>query len=137
MSLTDRKREEGGGGIGGGFIGGAGLQGLPAVCISQGGVALGLRGAGLWARPKSPPRDKRKGKARPVEKKETQHWLSVMQQVRKVFAAEAPQTRPWFQLDRGGDAWPILLDGLHQGDLFTVRAAQDRRVAKGSDEHRR
>jgi hypothetical protein len=56
----------------------------------------------------------------------------VMQQVRAVFAKEAPQTRPWFQLDRGGDAWAVLDDLLTIKDLFTVRAAYDRRVAKQS-----
>jgi len=58
--------------------------------------------------------------------------------VRKVFASEAPQTRPWFQLDRGGDAWPVLLDGLKPGELFTVRATHDRRLMnKSGDEERR
>jgi hypothetical protein len=65
-----------------------------------------------------------------VEEKETRHWLSVLESVRTQFAGR--RCRPWFQLDRGGDAWPVLLEA-HRSDIYiTVRAAHDRRVRSGA-----
>src|SRR5438128_10311426 len=135
LKLTDRKREKGLGVVGPRSAGASGLHVMNALAVSRAGVPLGLCGQAYWAREK---RVKRQGKhdRRPVEEKETRHWLAVMQQARKVFASEAPRTRPWFQLDRGGDAWPVLLDGLKPGELFTVRAARDRRLTTAEQQRR-
>jgi hypothetical protein len=75
-------------------------------------------------------------KRRP-EEKETARWLSVMAHVRSVLVSLAPETKPWFQLDRGGDAWPVLLQGIEPGQLFTVRASRNRRLWSDADEPRR
>jgi hypothetical protein len=56
-----------------------------------------------------------------------------MHQVRDVFQPGIGPV-PWFQLDRGGDAWPVILDGLEPGQLFTVRAVHDRRLRLDSAE---
>src|SRR6185369_4962188 len=64
----------------------------------------------------------------PPEKKETQRWLEVMKETREVMAMHAPGTRCWFQLDREGDAWPMLLDAGLDGHWFTIRASRNRRV---------
>src|SRR5262249_6516011 len=42
---------------------------------------------------------------------------------------EEAQARGWFQLDREGDAWPMLLVLAATGHWFTVRSAWDRVVA--------
>jgi hypothetical protein len=128
LSLTDKKAVKRLGCVGTVSHGVRGLRVMSALAVSRAGTPLGLCGQKYWAREDKKKRAKKQPN-RPVEEKETQNWLDVMQQVRKVFASEAPTTRPWFQLDREGDAWPILLDGLKPGELFTVRAAQDRRVS--------
>jgi Transposase DNA-binding/Transposase Tn5 dimerisation domain len=137
LNLVDQKRQKGLGVVGARCVGATGLQVMSALAVSRAGVPLGLCGQTYWAREERSGRRSNKDR-RPVEEKETRHWLTVMQQARKVFASEAPQTRPWFQLDRGGDAWPVLLEGLQPGELFTVRAARDRRLGKWhGDEQRR
>jgi hypothetical protein len=137
LNLTDNKRAKGLGVVGARYVGAAGLQVMSALAISAQGVPLGLCGQRFWARAK---RTTRKGKhdRRPVEEKETRYWLEVLDQVRAALGQEAPETKPWFQLDRAGDAWPVLLDGLRSSELCTVRAAYDRRLTKESaDEPRR
>jgi hypothetical protein len=135
LNLTDRTGEKGLGVIGARSIGARGLQVMTALAISPEGVPLGICGQEYWARKE---RSKRRSKhdRRAVDEKETRYWLSTLQQARKTFAEETPQTRPWIQLDRGGDAWPVLLEGLKPGELFTVRAAYDRRLLS-QDEKRR
>jgi len=51
-----------------------------------------------------------------------------MEQTRRQMQAYAPQTRCWFQLDREGDAWPILIQADEDRHWFTVRGSHDRRV---------
>lgn len=137
LHFTDRLAQKGLGLVGPRCKGARGLQVMSALAVSPEGVPLGLCGQEYWTRVERS-KGKKKKDRRPTEEKETRYWLWVMQQVRRVFKAEAPQTRPWFQLDRGGDAWPVLFDGLNSGDLFTVRAAHDRRVTlEGADEKRR
>jgi hypothetical protein len=136
LKITDLQGQKGLGSVGARVRGARGLQVMTAIAVSKAGVPLGLCGQSYWAR-SEPSTPRGRNARRPVETKETRHWLSTLQQARKVFASEAPQTRPWFQLDRGGDAWPVLLDGLQRNDLFTVRAAQDRRLAASGEAERR
>jgi len=51
-----------------------------------------------------------------------------MKQTREVMAEHAPATRCWFQLDREGDAWPVLKDAGLGEHWFTIRARRKRRV---------
>jgi len=129
LSLVDKKQAKGLGHVGSVSHGVRGLKVMSALAVTRAGTPLGLCGQKYWSRAEKKKGTKNKLKQRPVSEKETQNWLDVMRQVRTVFADEAPGTRPWFQLDREGDAWPVLLDGLKPGELFTVRAAQDRRVS--------
>jgi hypothetical protein len=124
LSITDRQKAKGLGSVGARGMNVSGVQVMTAISVSPDGVPLGLCGQRYWTRQQAV----LKKKGRPVAAKETQHWLDVMDQVRSVHAEQAPRTQPWFQLDRGGDAWPIVLDGLLSEELFTVRAAQDRRL---------
>jgi Transposase DNA-binding/Transposase DDE domain len=128
LNLTDNQQQKGLGHIGSCSNGARGLKTMSALAVRRDGTPLGLCGQKYWAREEKKKGSKRKLRKRPVKEKETQHWLDVMEQVRRVFEREAPQTKPWFQLDREGDAWPILLDGLKPGELFTVRAAQNRKL---------
>jgi len=135
LNITDLTREKDLGIVGPRWLGGTGLHVMSAIAVAPDGTPLGICGQTWWAR---------KGRARRakhdkrlVASKETQHWLTVMQQVRDVFSEQAPTTRPWFQLDRGGDAWPVVLDGLQPGQLFTVRVVHNRRLLSKQDEPRR
>jgi hypothetical protein len=136
LNLTDDQDSKGLGVVGARKVGAKGLQVMTAIAVSSEGVPLGLCGQTWWTRQE---RVVRTGKIdrRLVKEKETQHWLTVMDQVRSVFAAEAPHTRPWLQLDRGGDAWPVVLEGLTPEMWFTVRATHDRRLDGPDDEPRR
>jgi hypothetical protein len=135
LNLTDDQESKGLGIVGARAVGAKGLQVMTAIAISPEGPPLGLCGQTWWSRQERVQR-KRKDR-RTVDAKETQHWLTVMDQVGSVFAEEAPHTRPWLQLDRGGDAWPVVLEGLSPEMWFTVRAAHNRRLDSAEDEPRR
>lgn len=139
LNITDTRKKKGLGIVGTRYVGASGVQVMTAFAVSPTGVPLGLCGQKYWARIKrSSRKSKDKHDSRPLEAKETYKWIEVMNQVRGAFSEEAPRTKPWFQLDRGGDAWPIILDGLREGELFTVRAEYDRRLTKETkDEPRR
>jgi hypothetical protein len=136
LNLTDDEESKNLGTVGTHAVGAKGLQVMTAIAVSADGAPLGICGQTWWARQK---KVKQKGKndRRVVEDKETQHWLAVMNQVTSVFAQSAPHTRPWLQLDRGGDAWPVMLQGLTPQMWFTVRATHNRRLEQEEDEPRR
>lgn len=136
LRFIDRTGQKRLGIVGARRVGATGLQVMTAMAISAEGLPLGLCGQEIWAREKRS-KGKRKHDKRRVEQKETQRWLDVMSQARDVFEEEAHGTRTWFQLDRGGDAWPVLMEGLNAGQLFTVRAAYDRRLRGAEEEPRR
>lgn len=137
LTLTDREKAKGLGVVGARSIGARGLQVMTAIAVAPDGTPLGIVAQEWWAR-KGRARRKKKGRdRRELRSKETQYWLDTMLNTRAVFAGEAPKTVPWFQLDRGGDAWAVMLDGLEPGQLFTVRAAHDRRLWGKGDEPRR
>lgn len=137
LNIVDRGESKGLGTVGTRRQGARGLEVMTAIALGADGTPLGLCGQRYWAREQAVG-TKRHRTRRKLDQKETRHWLDVMGQVRSVFASEAPQVKPWFQLDRGADAWPVLLRGLEHGESFTVRAAQDRRLTmQQGDEQRR
>jgi hypothetical protein len=106
-----------------------GMESMNAVVVSPRGVTLGVGGQELWARPMGKKKNKKRG-GRPLEQKETVHWLNVMEQVCSARSQVSPQkARPWFQLDRGGDCRDLLVWLSMQDAYVTVRAAQDRCVS--------
>lgn len=102
-----------------------GLEAISAIVVSQRCVALGPSGQHLWARKAE---RKKLAASRPLEDKETRHWLDVMEQVLQARQAAGYSGRPWFQLDRGGDCRDILHWAVMTDAWVTVRAAQDRCV---------
>ena len=137
LNLTDNKRNKGTGVVGSRRVGARGFQVMTALAITPDGIPAGLCGQTWWARTAAVAKKRTGGMdKRPVEQKETRHWLEVMRQVRETFSSES-DPRPWFQLDRGGDAWPVILEGLDPRHLFTVRATYDRRLqVQGRDDQR-
>jgi len=127
LNITDRKKGKSLGVVGSRSVGARGLEVMSSIAVSPDGVPLGICGQVFWARVKASKRTGRHDRRR-LDQKETQHWLTVMGQTRAALSAEAPKTKPWFQLDRGGDAWPVILEGLEPDQLFTVRASYNRRL---------
>jgi Transposase DNA-binding len=130
LSLVDRARRKDFGSVGTRCQRARGLKVINAMVLSPDGVALGMGGQKWWPR-SSRRRRKNRDQLQPRQK-EIGHWLDVMQQVREVMGSRAPETRCWFQLDREGDAWPILSEAGKDGHWFTIRASHNRRVLVGS-----
>jgi hypothetical protein len=138
LNITDENGSKGTGVVGSRQAGARGFQVMTALAVAPNGVPMGLCGQTWWARVERSTRRKERGRdKRPLMAKETRHWLTVMKQVRSVFPGEAGGPTPWFQLDRGGDAWPVILDGLEPGQRFTVRATYDRRLRVPDGSERR
>jgi hypothetical protein len=109
-----------------------GFQVMSALAVSPAGVPQGLCGQSWWKRAEE--KATRTGSKRKVEDKETKHWLNVMASVRKGFEGSA--CLPWLQLDRGGDAWPVLLAAHAPNSWLTVRASYSRRLRVNEGEER-
>lgn len=105
-----------------------GLQVMTAIAISENEVPLGILGQRYWTRDRTQQRKARARKKHKVEDKETAYWLDVMQQAKAAISAVSPETRLWFQMDRGADAWPVLSTVRDDEHWLTVRAAWDRRL---------
>jgi len=129
LNLTDRNAAKGLGVVGTRSIGARGLCVMTAIAVAANGTPVGLCGQEYWARKK---RVRRKCHRRRTEDKETQRWLDVMGHVSEVFTAQAKGTKPWFQVDRGGDAWPVLLHAVQSSQLLTARSAHNRRLKTSS-----
>lgn len=137
LTLVDQERTKDFGAIGTYGQGARGLKVIDAIAISPDGVPLGVSALRWWVRPtERPQRSERPSCARKVKDKETQHWLDAIDQVNASIAIDAPSTRAWFQLDREGDAWPILRHLNASGQWFTVRSRSDRRLRTSPRERR-
>lgn len=131
LTLTDRARVKDFGAIGANKFGARGLKVISAIGVSPEGVPVGLLSQQWWSRETAPKRrnKKRRGRdSRKVDEKETQYWLDAIEDTTRRIEQGAPQTRAWFQLDREGDAWPVLVALTESGHDFTVRASWNRRV---------
>ncbi len=124
LSLIDRVGGRDIGKVGNWSQGGRGLQVESALAVSMDGTPLGLCGQRWWARtkPAALPR-----KFRSMEK-ETRHSVELLDEVHTLFREQAPQVEPWFQLDRGFDAWAVLKLAHERNLCLTVRVANDRCV---------
>jgi hypothetical protein len=132
-AMADPYGRKGFGRVGTYSAGARGLKVISAIAVTAAGTPLGLCAQSLWMRSAKRPhaRGRHAREMRRVEDKETQHFLDVLRATAARFDKEAPKTRCWFQLDREGDAWPILqtLAALSP-HWFTVRAAWSRRVRR-------
>ena len=127
VTVTDLNDDKDLGSIGTRKQGARGVKVISALAISAKGVPLGLTSQVWWKR--TAPAAKRKHRnLRRTEDKEIQHWLDTMEKSRQVMSQHAPRTKLWFQLDREGDAWPILQSADQKGHWFTIRGSHNRRV---------
>lgn len=104
-----------------------GLQVMSALAVDSKGTPIGLCAQSWWARSDvhSPAWKKDR---RPAEERESYQWVRVLRAVQERFDTAETRTRPWSQLDRGGDFWAPLVEAHQHGWLLTVRAAYDRRL---------
>jgi Transposase DNA-binding/Transposase Tn5 dimerisation domain len=107
-----------------------GAHAMSALALTPEGIPLGVLGQVYWTRSakRSPEYNRDK---RPISKRESGHWLTILTQAMEVLRQEAPSTTPWFQMDRGGDCAEVLLHARDLGVDATVRACYNRVVTGG------
>jgi hypothetical protein len=102
---------------------------MNALAVDVEGTPLGLLGQQWWVRDKPATRRSRKAKKSDVARyreKETAHWVDELTQVDEQFKQHPSGVRPWFQLDRGADCWPVLSLAIERDLLLTVRSTHNR-----------
>jgi hypothetical protein len=124
--------ERGTGSIGSYQKKGTGVHIMNAIVVDPQGVPLGLFDQQWWVRQKESRTYRRK---RTLEQKETKHWLAAIGAGAGEWAKANPSTRPWFQLDRGGDFRELLTWAQSNEHWVTVRAAYDRRTLESDDDY--
>jgi Transposase DNA-binding len=126
LKLTDHMRKKNFGAVGAYSKGARGLQVMAALGVNQQGVTLGLASLDLRVRgnKKTIPH-----KDRTLEHKETRYWAAAIDETIVRFSKEQNAPIAWFQLDREGDAAPLLQDLSSSSHWFTVRANNKRRIA--------
>lgn len=123
LTLSSNEEREDLGGVGAWSSKARGVQVMTGLAVSMDGRALGLCGQRYWVRESRSTGTERC--ARPDS--ESRYWLEVLAEVDADFA-DAGGARPWFQMDRGADCWPVLKYAVESGALVTVRAAHDRNL---------
>src|SRR6185369_8047558 len=98
-----------------------GLQVMTAIGVTPDGVPQGLLGQTFWTRENRKKKRPTERNALGTQDKETQQWLDVMALAEGAMADFSFGTVPWFQLDRGADAWPILFSTGRSRGYLTVR----------------
>ena len=118
LMLTDRRLAKDFGAIGSTNNGARGLKVVHAYALDGAGVPLGIVDQQWWTR--VPSKKRRDSQRRPLEAKETVHWMRAIQ--RASDALSAAGRRAWFQLDREADRY-WTLKALHDtGHWFTARS---------------
>lgn len=109
--------------------GATGLKLHSALAVTPDGVPVGIAAQVWWSRPRKRENPRRPSYKLPLASKETRHLLACIDQVVEHFSEHAPNTKCWFQMDRGCDAQYVLLRLASSGHFFTVRSHTLRKVA--------
>jgi hypothetical protein len=134
LSVTDTDGGRGFGKVGTKDTRGRGIEVMNAIAITPEGTPLGLCGQEWWTRrdtPVSTPSNQRA-----LHEKETRYWLHCINGVDGTFESAGVETPRWYQLDAGADFRELFAWAVKAEQHVTVRAAQDRRVARDEDEGR-
>jgi len=129
LTLADPRGRKDFGQVGSHHKGARGLKVISAYALELSGVPMGILGQKYWARQKR----KRRGskgtdnRRRPVQEKETQHWLDVI----RGAAQHANPSRLWFLVDREGDSRELLLAVDALKARFTIRSSWNRLLVAG------
>ena len=103
-----------------------GIEVMSGIAVAADGTPLGYCAQEYWVR--GPELTKQLRHERPVEQKETRHWLTVMDRIEAVRALTPGAPAAWYQLDRGADFKEMLEWAATTEAQITIRAAQDRVV---------
>lgn len=134
LSIVDKKKQKGLGDLGTTGCHSHGLQVMNALAVSPSGVPLGLLSQQYWARHVGKKRSSQARRKLRPEEKETKYWLDALSQSQARLASVTTECLPWFQLDRGGDSWPVHLFAQGQRGHLTVRASWNRRLWRTKNE---
>ena len=124
LSLTDRTKRKDFGSVGKRAFPTRGLKVIDAIAVDPHGAPIGLLALRCWARGNKKP-GLRWGRRRAGDT-ETRHWVQVFDQVTE--RTKRAGVTPWFVVDREGDCGDMLRALSRSEGLFTVRAAQHRRL---------
>jgi hypothetical protein len=130
LALTDLAGSRDVGGVGAWRQNGRGLQVASALAIASDGTPIGIAGQTYWARQKKTT----KYQTDHSMETETRYGVDLLKDVHARFTEHNADVTPWFQLDRGYDVWPVLLEAVRNNMLITVRANHDRCVRKDRHE---
>lgn len=107
-----------------------GIQAFHALAVAPTGATLGVLGRELWLRPDAGTKARGGRNTQPIETRESYRWVTMLASVREQMQKGAPGCTPWFQLDRGGDTWMVIEHAVANGLTLTVRANQNRLIAR-------
>lgn len=129
LTLSDRPCAKNFGPIGNHAKGGRGIKVMAALGVNVDGVVMGLSSFQFWTRDttKKAPRAHRG-----LLDLELQYWWKVIVETTERFDKTQNAPKAWFQLDREGDATPLLQTLSKSGHYFTVRANANRRIKTDS-----
>ena len=102
-----------------------GAEVMSALAVSQRGATIGLVAQQWWRRSDTHCPQWNVDK-RPVEERESDLWIRTMSYAMDRFADS--NSRPWFQIDRGGDFWRVFEFAEENNAWVTTRSAYDRRL---------
>jgi hypothetical protein len=128
VAFVDRKQIRGLGKTGDGSVERwRGLEVMTGLALAPDGTSLGVCATRWFSRP-----DESSGwggaDVRPVEDRESGMWLDAIDDIAQTLAEHAPSTKPWLQIDRGGDFWRVFDVAREHAFDVTVRAAHNRVV---------
>jgi hypothetical protein len=102
---------------------------MTALALDEQGVPLGVLDQQWWTRAEEkvcvPKKD-----TRPAEDRETWYWVRSMRAATRRLAEQAPDTRPWFVMDRAADFANLLLDAKRNNVLLTIRSSNTRAIER-------
>lgn len=128
LTIADDAGQKGLGGVGAWNKGARGVQTMSALAVARDGTPIGVCGQRMWVRSA---RSQCKPYEGPTARSESRFWLELLDEVSAAFASEG-NARPWFQMDRGGDMWPLFQLAVDHDALLTVRAVYDRELETGA-----
>lgn len=128
LSMKDAYGRKGLGGVGAWSQHGRGVQTMNALAVAPDGRTIGLCGQQTWIRTSPSTCKPHEG---PTSRSESRYWLELIEEVDDRFAAAETPVRPWFQMDRGADLWPVFQLAIDRNAWVTVRAVHDRSLESG------
>jgi len=128
LNLPDRRRLRGMGILSTNGKGAQGMHVMSAIAVRSDGTPLGICGQRFWTRKTLVGLKRGNYDKRSLKKRESKYWNEVMAQAKTAMSERAPGTRPWFQLDRGGDIGQVLSSETTEGCFITVRSTHNRRL---------